>query len=207
MVSIPRERGVTSSKSTSLTSPVNTAPWIAAPIATASSGLTPLFGAFPKNSLTLSWTFGILVCPPTKSTSSILSLVRPESFKQASSGFKDRVTRSETIPSSFALDICNYRCFGPFWSAERYARFTSVWVVEDNSIFAFSAASLILYRASLSLVISIPCWLLNSSTKKRWMWKSKSSPPSEVSPLVALTSNTPPEISRIEISKVPPPRS
>jgi len=37
--------------------------------------------------------------------------------------------------------------------------------------------------------------------------RSKSSPPSEVSPLVALTSNTPPEISRIEISKVPPPRS
>jgi hypothetical protein len=28
-----------------------------------------------------------------------------------------------------------------------------------------------------------------------------------VSPLVALTSKTPPEISRMEISKVPPPRS
>ena len=37
--------------------------------------------------------------------------------------------------------------------------------------------------------------------------RSKSSPPNDVSPLVALTSNTPPEISKREISKVPPPRS
>lgn len=37
--------------------------------------------------------------------------------------------------------------------------------------------------------------------------KSKSSPPRAVSPFVAFTSNTPPEISRMEISKVPPPRS
>ena len=39
------------------------------------------------------------------------------------------------------------------------------------------------------------------------MIKSKSSPPSDVSPFVALTSKTPPEISRIEISNVPPPKS
>jgi hypothetical protein len=39
------------------------------------------------------------------------------------------------------------------------------------------------------------------------MHRSKSSPPRDVSPLVAFTSNTPPDISRIEISKVPPPRS
>jgi hypothetical protein len=36
---------------------------------------------------------------------------------------------------------------------------------------------------------------------------SKSSPPKNVSPFVALTSKTPPEISKIEISKVPPPKS
>ena len=41
-VSIPRERGVTSKSSTSVTSPANTPPWIAAPIATASSGFTAL---------------------------------------------------------------------------------------------------------------------------------------------------------------------
>ncbi len=72
-VSIPNERGVTSSKRRSLTSPLRTPkkiiiiyvksnrifwfiyslpPWIAAPMATASSGLTLLLGTFPKNLLT-----------------------------------------------------------------------------------------------------------------------------------------------------------
>jgi len=36
---------------------------------------------------------------------------------------------------------------------------------------------------------------------------STSSPPQEVSPFVALTSKTPLLISKIEISKVPPPKS
>ena len=49
IVSIPKDRGVTSKSKTSFTSPVKTPPWIAAPIATTSSGLTPLDGDFPKN--------------------------------------------------------------------------------------------------------------------------------------------------------------
>jgi hypothetical protein len=53
-VSIPKDNGVTSKSKISLTSPVKTAPWIAAPMATASSGLTPLFGDFPKKPLTIS---------------------------------------------------------------------------------------------------------------------------------------------------------
>jgi len=48
-VSIPRERGVTSRRRRSLTSPLRTPPWTAAPMATASSGLTLLLGYFPKN--------------------------------------------------------------------------------------------------------------------------------------------------------------
>ena len=36
---------------------------------------------------------------------------------------------------------------------------------------------------------------------------SKSSPPKKVSPFVDLTSNNPSSISKIEISKVPPPKS
>jgi hypothetical protein len=55
--------------------------------------------------------------------------------------------------------------------------------------------------------MSIPYYFLNSLIKKLWSLRSKSSPPSDVSPLVALTSKTPPEISRSEISNVPPPRS
>ena len=75
MVSIPSESGVTSSNKTSFTSPVNTAPWIAAPTATTSSGFTPLLGLRPKNFSTISCTFGILVLPPTRITSSMSSPV------------------------------------------------------------------------------------------------------------------------------------
>jgi len=46
------------------------AAWTAAPYATASSGLIDLFGYFPlKYSCKSSITFGILVDPPTKTTS------------------------------------------------------------------------------------------------------------------------------------------
>ena len=119
IVSIPRESGVTSRRRTSLTSPVNTAPWMAAPIATASSGFTPLLAAFPKKSLTLSYTFGILVIPPTSKTSSILSLVSPESLRQLSSGLRDLLIRSADICSNLPLLIESYKCFGPVWSADR----------------------------------------------------------------------------------------
>lgn len=55
-VSIPRDSGVTSNNNTSLTSPARTPPWIAAPTATASSGLTALLGARPKVSCTIDCT-------------------------------------------------------------------------------------------------------------------------------------------------------
>src|SRR6476620_6297584 len=48
-VSMPSESGVTSSSSTSLTSPANTPAWMAAPMATTSSGLTPLCGSLPNS--------------------------------------------------------------------------------------------------------------------------------------------------------------
>ena len=70
-VSMPSDSGVTSSSSTSLRSPDSTWPWIAAPTATASSGLTSLRGSLPKNSLTFSCTFGMRVMPPTRITSSM----------------------------------------------------------------------------------------------------------------------------------------
>ena len=53
-VSIPNESGVTSNNKTSLTSPERTPPCMAAPIATASSGLTSFLGSTPKNALTSS---------------------------------------------------------------------------------------------------------------------------------------------------------
>ena len=49
IVSIPKDKGVTSNNNTSFTSPVKTPPWIAAPIATTSSGFTPFDGFLEKN--------------------------------------------------------------------------------------------------------------------------------------------------------------
>ena len=55
----------------SLTSPESTPAWTAAPIATTSSGFTPLCGSLPKNFLTVSCTSGMRVEPPTSTTSSM----------------------------------------------------------------------------------------------------------------------------------------
>ena len=60
-VSTPSDNGVTSSSSRSFTSPTSTPPWMAAPIATTSSGFTPLCGSLPKTSLTIAWIRGIRV--------------------------------------------------------------------------------------------------------------------------------------------------
>ena len=68
MVSIPNDNGVTSNNKTSLTSPLKTPPWIEAPIATASSGLTLWFGCLPNSRATASCTAGIRVDPPTNNT-------------------------------------------------------------------------------------------------------------------------------------------
>jgi len=70
-VSIPKERGVTSRSSTSLTlsSPDRMAPWMDAPIATTSSGLRLRLGFLPKNFSTASPTAGMRVLPPTIRTS------------------------------------------------------------------------------------------------------------------------------------------
>ena len=74
-VSIPRLNGVTSNNNKSLNysfapESVNKAAYTAAPYATASSGLILLFGSLPlKNSLIILITYGILVEPPTRTTS------------------------------------------------------------------------------------------------------------------------------------------
>lgn len=91
MVSIPRDKGV-ASKTTMSSNPLSwvpesTAAQTAAPQAIASSGLMSLDGSFPlKNCLTSSTIFGILVDPPTKTTSYTWAFPIAASFKTCSTG-------------------------------------------------------------------------------------------------------------------------
>ena len=206
-VSTPSDRGVTSSRRTSFTSPLRTPPWMAAPTATTSSGLTPLCGSLPKNFFTVSCTLGMRVIPPTRMTVSSWEAVRPASLRAILQGSMVFSTRSPTRLSSVARSMVSARCLGPVVSAVMKGRFTSVSVADDSSCLARSAASLSRCSAMRSLRRSMPVWSwkrLPSQSMSRW---SKSSPPRKVSPFVALTSKTPWFSSRMVMSKVPPPRS
>ena len=76
IVSTPSDRGVTSKRRTSLTSPFKMAAWTAAPMATTSSGLTVMLGSLPPVSRrTRVWTEGRRVEPPTRMTSSMSASV------------------------------------------------------------------------------------------------------------------------------------
>ena len=152
-------------------------------------------------------TAGIRVWPPTSTT----SWIRPGRASASESAFmtgpRDFSIKSSTSCSSLERESVIVRCLGPLASAVMKGRLISVCIELDSSFLAFSAASFKRWRAIRSWRRSIPCSLRNSSASQlitRW---SKSSPPRWVSPLVLLTSKTPSPNSRMEISKVPPPRS
>mmetsp|Transcript_14824 Transcript_14824/g.25301 ORF Transcript_14824/g.25301 Transcript_14824/m.25301 type:complete len:228 (+) Transcript_14824:975-1658(+) len=147
------------------------------------------------------------VIPPTRMTSWISDLETSASFIHFWHGSTVFVTRSETMFSNCAFVTLILRCFGPVASAVMKGNETSVWASPSNSRLAFSAASRNRCMAKLSPDKSIPDSCLKDLSKYSNNSSSKSSPPSMVLPFVALTSNTPPEISRMETSKVPPPRS
>gem|GEM_PF-959923 len=144
IVSIPRVRGVTSRRRTSVTSHPIIPAWIAAPIATASSGLIPAFGFFPKNASTFEITRGTLVEPHTRSTWCKSLAERPASFNTFLHGSILLSTRSETSSSNLVLVIVIARFLGPVESTVIYGRLISYSVVEESSFFAFSASSLTL---------------------------------------------------------------
>ena len=77
----------------------------------------------------------------------------------------------------------------------------------ESSIFAFSEASLIRAIAVESAVRSTPSFFRNSSIIKSMRTLSMSVPPNCVSPDVLRTSKTPPPISMMVTSSVPPPKS
>ena len=118
IVSTPKESGVTSRSRISFTSPLKTPAWIAAPIATTSSGLTPLCGSLPPVSpRTKSWIIGIRLEPPTKTTSFSSLAFIPASFNAASKGVLQRLTKSPVICSNLARVNFSCKCFGPEASA------------------------------------------------------------------------------------------
>src|SRR5579871_3136717 len=176
---------------------------MAAPMATTSSGLTPLFGSLSKMRLTSACTAGMRVIPPTSTTSSICACLTPASSSARSTGPRDFSMRSSVSCSSLARVSVTVRCFGPLASAVMKGRLISVCMDEESSFLAFSAASFRRWSAILSERRSMPWSRLNSSASQLMMRWSKSSPPRCVSPLVAFTSKTPSPSSRIEISKVP----
>ena len=208
LVSIPRLSGVTSSRRTSFTSPFSTPAWTAAPMATTSSGLTPLWGSLPVRLWTRSWTAGIRVEPPTSTTWSMSEVLSPASLMAASNGplqLLDQVGRK--LVELRARVSFRSRCLGPSEVAVMNGRLIWVSWTEESSILAFSAASLRRCMAILSLERSTPSVSLNVLTSQSMTLSSQSSPPRWVLPEVDLTSKTPSPISRTDTSKVPPPRS
>ncbi len=114
---MPRDSGVTSSSSTPFTSPASTPPCTAAPTATTSSGFTLLLGSRPKMDLTSSWTLGVRVEPPTRTTSSIswwLSLASLTAFSQ---GIRSFWRMGSSIASNRLRVRVWLMCLGPLASA------------------------------------------------------------------------------------------
>ena len=207
IVSIPNDKGVTSNNNTSFTSPDKTPPWMAAPKATTSSGFTPLLGDFLKKFSTASWTAGILVEPPTNTISSISEIDKSAFFSAFLQGAIVLFTKSSINCSNLAFVKDLTKCFGPLAVAVTYGKLISVCAEEDNSIFAFSAASFKRCKAIGSSLKSMFSSALNSSANQLMIFSSTSSPPKCVSPSVANTSKTPSPNSSIETSWVPPPKS
>ncbi len=206
-VSMPRLSGVTSSSSTSSTSPLSTPPCTAAPRDTTSSGFTDLLACLPKKSSTVSCTSGTRVDPPTRMTSSTSLLECPASSRAFSICGTVFSTRSSIRFSKVARLRSIFRCCGPSSVAVINGRLIVVVLALDSSILASSAASFSRCRAIGSSRRSTPVSCSNSSAMWSMRRLSKLSPPRCVSPYVALTSKTPSPSSRMETSKVPPPRS
>ena len=143
MVSMDRDSGVTSRRriSPAPASPASFPPWIAAPMATHSSGFKDLLGSLPVICFTFSCAEIIRVEPPTNSTFPSSEAVMPASFNAFCTGIAVRSIRSWVSSSNFALVKFISRCFGPSAVAVMNGRLILVVVAVDSSFFAFSAAS------------------------------------------------------------------
>lgn len=83
-------------------------------------------------------------------------LETPASSRQVLHGLIVFFKKESIKDSNLALLKVKVKCLGPLESAVRKGRLTSDYNELDNSILDFSAASLTLYIAILSLCISTP---------------------------------------------------
>mmetsp|Transcript_7468 Transcript_7468/g.31057 ORF Transcript_7468/g.31057 Transcript_7468/m.31057 type:complete len:200 (+) Transcript_7468:1131-1730(+) len=166
-----------------------------------------MLGSLPVSSLTSARTAGMRVEPPTRITSSMSESSSLASRSAFCTGTLQRAMRSSHSSSNFALVRLVSMCLGPSAVAVMKGSEMDVDAVEESSIFAFSAASVRRCSACLSFIRSTPSAVWKSFASHSTMRLSKSSPPRKVSPEVESTSNTPSPTSRMDTSKVPPPRS
>mmetsp|Transcript_41095 Transcript_41095/g.132176 ORF Transcript_41095/g.132176 Transcript_41095/m.132176 type:complete len:255 (-) Transcript_41095:750-1514(-) len=217
-ISMPRLRGVTSTSTMSQDGGRPTvrawpsaeprqrsSPWIAAPMATASSGLTLCCGNCerPKNSLMSCWILGIRVLPPTITISSMSVLASPASFSTCLIGSKVFVKSSAFKCSNFERVSVSRRS----WPLKKASTSTVVLTSVLSARFASSTATRSRCIARRSPLGSLPALLWNCSTRYWTTRRSKSSPPRCVLPHVARVSKTPPSMESSDTSKVPPPKS
>ncbi len=128
MVSMPRDSGVTSSSSRPLTSPPSTPPWIAAPIATHSSGLMPLKGSLPMMLLDSFLNSGDTGGAADQEDLVDLEAFRPQSLAEpANRGPIVASTRSAVSSLNLARVRVISRCLGPVASAVMKGRLMLVW--------------------------------------------------------------------------------
>ena len=139
--------GVTSNNKISVTFPWIIPHWIAAHCATASSGFTVAFGAFPKAFWTIPGIWGILVDPQTRIISFISLVDNPLSFIATDTGPSHFLNNSEHNDSNFALVSTTSKFFGDqsgHWAMNGIV--TSTLSTFESCILAFSASS------------SLKCW-------------------------------------------------
>ncbi|MCY1431128.1 hypothetical protein D9M71_470900 [compost metagenome] len=197
MVSRPRDSGITSSSSSSSPSPrllpARVSAWMAAPMATTWSGSMSVSGVRPNSSPTAWRTRGTRVEPPTMTTAVTSSCSTAESRNARRQVFRLRATIG-SISASKASRVSSP--VQPAWVTSTCAASVSA------SLAAQATCSSWRWAPGSRSSERPACWMIQPA-----MAWSKSSPPRAVSPPVASTSNTPRVRRRMEMSKVPPPRS
>ena len=206
-VSMPSDSGVTSSSSTSLTSPFSTPPWIAAPTATTSSGLTPRCGSRPKK--LLHRLDDLRHAGHAADQDHLVDLGRLQAgVLERGAARLDRLL-DQIVDQRFELgarqlDVEVLRA-GLVRRDERQVdlglhRRRQLDLRLLGGLLQALQRELVLAQVDALLLFELVGEVVDDAA-------SKSSPPRNVSPLVDFTSNTPSPISSTEMSNVPPPRS